>query len=269
MASQKMPKDLAEKVETSFRDEAQKQADAQKAIWDKTQPKRELASYMLQKLTQDDKVAQRLMEEADKASLELSRKPLEIPLRHKPAVNVKNFTPTGVTLYPSEFADWKSRSDIEITSTSTGNPNFAWSITTDGGRGSESVSAMLYNQVQPPPGSRFMTATAHPSIVFSYGNHAWGVHSHTHAWIGLQVAEFDEHGNPIRTVYENRGNIFDLTTDHDFSSSGQPSLLAPNIAVVDNHIYTVGVQCGGDVESSKRSYANLNVSVDHIFVNFS
>jgi hypothetical protein len=83
------------------------------------------------------------------------------------------------------------------------------------------------------------------------------------------VAEFDEHGNPIRTVYENRGNIFDLTTDHDFSSSGQPSLLASNIAVVDNHIYTVGVQCGEDVESSKRSYANLNVSIDHIFVNFS
>jgi hypothetical protein len=104
MASQEMLKDLAEKVEASFRDEAQKQADAQKAIWDKSQPKRELASYILQKLTQDDKVAQRLMEEADKASLELSKKPLEVPLRHKPAVNIKNFTPTGVTLYPSEFA---------------------------------------------------------------------------------------------------------------------------------------------------------------------
>ena len=268
MASQEIPKDLAEQVEASFRAEAQKQADAQKAIWEKSQPRRELASHMLQKLTQDDKIAQKLMEEADKASLELSQKPLEVPLRHKSAVNIKNFTPTGVTLFPNEFASFKSRPDIEITS-NTGNPNFAWSITTAGGIGSESVAAILYNQTQPPPGSRFMTATAQPSIVLSYGNHAFLVPSHTHAWIGLQVAEFDENGNRVGTIYENRGNIFDLTTDHDFSTTGQPSLLASNIAVVDNHIYTVGVQCGGDVESSKLSYANLNVSVDHIFVNFS
>ena len=148
----------------------------------------------------------------------------------------------------------------------------SWSITTKNGNDAESVASTLFSQAQPPPGSGRMTVIAQPDIVFSYGNGAFLRHSHTHAWIGIQVLEWDFSVNPdgilVQTNVNQQNNIWDLTTDHDFSNSGKPSLQAVNIPVVDNHIYVIGVQCGGDVESNGTSYANLWVSVDAIFVNF-
>src|SRR5271170_2136190 len=98
MASQQMPKDFFEKTQAQLRDDAQKRAEERKALWEKSRPKRDLASYILQKLTQDDKVAQHLIEEAHKTSLELSKTPLNIPSPHKATINTEDFAPTGVTL---------------------------------------------------------------------------------------------------------------------------------------------------------------------------
>ncbi len=262
-----MPKTLVEKVQARFGDDAHKRAEEGKVLWDKSQPKRELASYILQKLTKDDEVAQHLIEEADKTSLELSKTTLDVPLIHQVTANTEDFAPVGITLSSLNFTSAKSSPDIEISNSTPGN-NTSWSITTDNHRGPKSVAAMFFSQVQPPPGSGRMTVTAHPDIVYSYGNHAFLVHSHTHAWIGFLVREWDSNGNLVQTNKDDQGNIFDLTTDDDYSSRGQPSLQVPNIPVVDNHIYVIGVQCGGDVESSKRSYANLSMSVPNIFVNF-
>jgi hypothetical protein len=266
-----MPKSVFEEIEAQFRNDAQKRAEERMALWEKSRPKRELASYILQKLTQDDKVAQHLMEEANKTSLELSKTPLNIPSPHKATINAEDFSPTGITLSSFRFTKSTSSPNIEAVSDTSGK-TMSWFITTGEGIEAEWAATALFSQAQPPDGSRRMTVIAQPDIVYSYGNHAGFFGSgHTHAWIGIFVTEWDVSVSPPRQVQTNVSqqiSLWELTSNDDFSDRGKPSLQAVDIPVVDNHIFVIGVQCGGDVESSGRSYARLSVSIDAIFVNF-
>jgi hypothetical protein len=267
-----MSKDFINQIQAQLEEDAQKSFEERKALWDKSSPKRELASHLLQKLTQDDPVAKRLEDEAQKTTLDLSRTPLDLPSHKNATIQIHPFAPTGVTLSSLLFGSWPSSPKIEVTGSVPGN-NMSWSLTTATGIHAESITTMLYSSLRPRPGSRRMTVLASPDIVFSYGNHAFLRHSHTHAWIGLQVVEWDFSTNPlgnrVQINVNQQNNIFDMTTDHDFRNHGKPALQALDIPIVDNHSYVIGVQCGGDVESHALSYANLKVSVDAIYVNFS
>ena len=139
MASQQISKGFYEKIQAQLRDDAQKRAEERMALWEKTRPKRELASYILEKLTQDDKVAQQLMEEAHKTSLELSKTPLNIPSLHKATINTEDFAPTGVVLSPLQLWDWESPPNIEVSGDTSGHI-MSWSLTTGFGDDVERVN---------------------------------------------------------------------------------------------------------------------------------
>jgi hypothetical protein len=268
MASQQISEDFWDKIQAQLKDEAQKRADEQKALWEKTRPKRELESYIMEKLTKDDKVAQQLMEEAHKISLELSKTPLNIPSPvQRTTKHTDDFATPAVLLSPFRLWIWKSLPTVEVSGDSSGRI-MDWSLTTGFGDPVQMVKTMLVSQDQPPPGSRRMTVTAQPDIDFSFGNHAAG-YSRTHSWIGIFVSEWDFSVDPagrlVQTNVDQRIDLWDLQSNHDFSDRAKPSLQAVDIPIVNNHVYVVAVQCSGAVEAPRGiSYGRLTVTVDAI-----
>jgi hypothetical protein len=272
MTSQQISDGFWDKVEAHLRDDAQNRADEQKALWEKTRPKRELESYIMEKLAKDDKVAQQLMEEAYKISLELSKTPLNSRSTVlRTTTNTNDFAPTAVLLSSFRVFDYSSPPGIDISGDTSGHI-MKWSLTTGFGDPTENITSMLVSQAQPPPGLRRMTISAQPDIDFSYGNHGFG-YTRTHSWIGIYVGEWDFSVDPagrfVQRNVDQHIDLWDLQTNHDFSDRAKPALQAVDIPVVDNHLYVIAVQCSGAVEESGGiSYASLSVTVDAINVNF-
>ena len=68
----------------------------------------------------------------------------------------------------------------------------------------------------------------------------------------------------VGSGFQQQINLWDLTTDHDFTGASRFSL-TQSMPVFGGRRYAVWVWAGGDAESSGLSYGSLNVNLYNVF----
>ena len=256
---------------------AQEDFKTQQVSWERSAAKRELLDLLHLKLVSGDDCITALLKQAHQTSTEtaelLLRPPPPRPGEDDPIPDPEPESPVPVVItthlrspFPLHWT-WNSVANNPplgvVAENAAGIGILGINLRTNRGRPTESARAALGGW-HTPSRTGSMSVTASTRILYGYGNSGFLRSTHTHAWVGIVIQQFKA-GVYQRDVIAQQNNLWDLTTDHDFTGDTSSTQFA-TIPAVAGYDYAVWIWTGGNVESNALSYGNVNLTVSDIVV---
>lgn len=213
-------------------------------------PAQTIPLTLLRNLAKDNKDIEQVVKDTREKSAGRTKNPRSAPVQRKvePSTRFGSVAATWVPPYEWTYtwnADSGQSPQDPVSSSTNGHMSFA-AYTGDNGKTASCIVA-VGGYFRPVAGNYVLDVSSVPSFTYDWFSDNVLDSSHTAAWIGIIVGEYNLDGEFVQYIVHQQISLWNSTGSGQGSNSGFP--LFSSCPIDNDHFYEIWVWAGGDAEA--------------------